>query len=77
VKVTVTPVGTPPAESVMALVLPAERDAVATMLETVPSAGRVMNDGLSERPKLSGVEEEFVAGLQPQISITVRAAVSR
>jgi len=65
VKVTVTPVGTPLAESVMVLVLPAERAAVAMMLETDPSAGSVMNDGLSERLTLSDAEEEFDADPQP------------
>jgi hypothetical protein len=65
VNVTVTPAGTPLAERVMAFVLPAEREAVAMMLETVPSAGRVINDGLSERLTLSGTEEEFDAEPQP------------
>jgi hypothetical protein len=79
VNVTVTPAGTPLAESVMAFVLPAERDAVAMMFDTVPSAGSVMNDGLSERLRLSGTEEEeFDADPQPHSgNSTVTKAASR
>jgi len=79
VNVTVTPEGTPLAESVMGFVLPAERDAVAMIFETVPSAASVMNDGLSERLRLSGTEEgEFEADPQPHSgNSTVTKAESR
>jgi len=53
VTLTETPAGTPVTESVTGLVLSADRAAVAMMELTVPSAVRLMKDGVSERLKLS------------------------
>jgi hypothetical protein len=62
----------------MGFVLPVERVAVAMMVEIVPSAGSVTNDGLSERLTLSGAEGELDADPQPHKgNSTVKRAAKR
>ena len=53
VTLTDTPVGAPVTESVTGFVFPVDRAVVAMMELTVLSAVRLMNDGVSERLKLS------------------------